>query len=196
MNEVAKRYPLSVELNGKTVEFSLMTKEDQALTAAFSETLSDHDLLFLSRNIREPKVVEAWLRQIEAGDIVSVAARTDGKIVGTTAVVIDELSFSAHVGEMRVLVGSDARDIGLGRRLIQEAFLVGMDLGLEKLTARMTLDQDGAIKIFEELGFRQEALFTDYVKDSDGVKHDLMIMCQDVDRFISHMQAYGLDEIN
>lgn len=195
MNEVASRYPLTIELGGKSVEFSLMTADDKALTAEFASTLPVHDLLFLSRDIREPKVVDAWLRQIEASEIVSVAAKIDGKIVGTTAVVADKLSFSAHVGDMRVLVGADAREIGLGRRLIQEAFLVGVDLGLEKLTARMTIDQDGAMKVFEELGFRQEALFVDHVKDGNDVKHDLIIMSQEVERFISRMKTYGLDEI-
>tara|TARA_R110002111_G_scaffold9284_5_gene32082 strand:+ start:99 stop:425 length:327 start_codon:yes stop_codon:yes gene_type:complete len=108
MNEVAARYPRTIDLGGNSIEFSLMTETDQALTAAFAETLADHDLLFLSRNIREPKVVAAWLKQIEAGEIVSVAARLDGKIVGTTAIVVDRLSFSAHVGDIRVLVGGDA----------------------------------------------------------------------------------------
>ena len=195
MNEIASRYPRQSELAGGTLELAPLDAADRDQAFAFASTLSDQDLLFLSRDIREPKVLDAWLRQIEAGEIVSLAAKLDGVVVGTTAIVIDKLSFSAHVGELRVLVGGGARDIGLGRKLIQEAFLMGMDLGLEKLTARMTIDQDGAMKVFEELGFRQEALFQDHVKDSDGNKHDLVIMSQDVDRFISHMQAYGLDEI-
>tara|TARA_R110002110_G_scaffold153501_3_gene346894 strand:- start:414 stop:1004 length:591 start_codon:yes stop_codon:yes gene_type:complete len=195
MKDLKARYPLLLELNGHKVELSLLKGDDRDLTVAFAETLPARDLLFLSRDISEPKVVDAWMRQIDAGEIISVAAKLDGSVVGTTALVIDKLSFSAHVGELRVLVGEQARAIGLGRRLIQEAFLVGAELGLEKLTARMTLDQDGAIKVFEELGFRQEALFRDHVKDRDGLKHDLMIMAQDVDGFISRMQAYGLDDI-
>jgi len=95
---------------------------------------------------------------------------------------------------LRVLVGPDARDIGLGRKLIQEAFLIGLDRGLEKLTARMTLDQDAAIRVFEEMGFKKEAMLTDQVKDRDGTKHDLLIMSQDVDGFFRQMQAYGLDQ--
>lgn len=196
MSELESRYPLTLELGGKRVELSRMTGDDRDATVAFAESLPPGDLLFLSRDISEPKVVEAWMRQIEAGEIVSIAARIDGTVVGTTAVVIDKLSFSAHVGELRVLVGGDARTIGLGRRLIQEAFLVGLDLGLDKLTARMTLDQDAAIKVFEEMGFRQEALFRDHVKDHDGAKHDLIIMSQDVDGFISQLQAYGFDSIS
>jgi len=93
-----------------------------------------------------------------------------------------------------VLIGLDARDIGLGRQLIQESFLIGLDLGLEKLTARMTVDQDSAIKVFEEMGFRTEALLKDHVKDRDGIKHDIIILSHDVDRLQAQMQAYGLDE--
>ncbi len=195
MSEIKNRYPTTVTMKETEVLLSLLTAEDRDAAVAFAAALPTKDLLFLSRNLTEPKVIEAWLRQIEAGEIISVAARIGDKIVGTTAVVVDRLSFSAHVGELRVLVGADARTIGLGRKLIQEAFLVGLDLGLEKLTARMTLDQDAAINVFEELGFKREAMFRDHVKDPDGKKHDLLIMSRDVAGFISQMQVYGLDEV-
>jgi L-amino acid N-acyltransferase YncA len=195
MKAVKNRYPLTLDLGGQSVELALMSGEDRELTSSFAESLPPRDLLFLSRDIQEPKVVDAWMRQIEAGEIYSLIAKIDGEVAGTAAIVIDKLSFSAHVGELRVLVGEQARATGLGRRLIQEAFLIGVELGLEKLTARMTLDQDAAIKVFEEMGFRQEALFRDHVKDREGQKHDLMIMSQDVQGFMSQLQAYGLDEI-
>lgn len=194
MSELTGRYPCEVKLRDAVVELSLLSAVDEKDITVFANELPNHDLLFLSRDIQEPKVAAAWLQQIETGEIVSVVARRQGKIVGTTAVVIDKLSFSAHVGELRVLVSPGARDIGLGRKLIQEAFLVGLDFGLEKLTARMTLDQDAAIAVFEELGFRREAMFRDHVKDRDGKKHDLLIVSHDVDGFFAHMQAYGLDE--
>ena len=81
-----------------------------------------------------------------------------------------------------------------GRELIQESFLIGLSLGLEKLTVRMTLEQEGAIAVFEEMGFKSEALFRDHVKDFKGKKHDLLIMAHDVQGFASQMQAYGMGE--
>lgn len=195
MSELEDRYPLEIDLEGVIVRLSHMTTDDKADLLAFSEALPDPDLLFLSRDVKQPKVLDAWMDQVAAGEIVSIVARRDGQIVGTTAVVIDKLSWSPHVGELRVLVTPDARKIGLGRRLIQESFLIGLDLGLEKLTARMTLDQDAAFKVFEELGFRQEALFQDHVKDRDGKKHDLIIMSHDVDRSMAQMQIYGMDRV-
>ena len=67
-------------------------------------------------------------------------------------------SFSPHVGDLRVLVSPEVREHGLGRKLVQESFLVALTMSLEKLTAHMTSDQRAAITVFEDLGFRPEAL--------------------------------------
>ena len=194
MSEIEKRYPCTVDCQGTEVELCRLTSSDESDLLAFANALPVHDLLFLSRDIQEPKVVSAWIKSIKDGDIVSIVARKDNQIIGSTAIVTDKYTWSSHVGEIRVLVGENSRDIGLGRLLIQESFLVGLDIGLEKLTAQMTVDQDGAIKVFEEMGFRTEALLKDHVKDRDGEKHDIIILSHDVDRFYSQMQAYGLDE--
>ncbi len=194
MNDAATRYPRTLDCQGTSIELSLLETLDNDEVTAFAEQLTVHDLLFLSRDIREPRVVEAWSRSIEDDDIVSVAARRSGEIVGTTAVLQDKNSWSSHVGELRILVRPDARDIGLGRVLIQESFLIGLNLGLEKLTVRMTLNQDKAINVFEEMGFKSEALLRDHVKDSNGDKHDLLMMSHDVQAVQSMMNAYGLDK--
>ena len=150
--------------------------------------------MILNRNITVPKVLDAWRECIPEGDIGSIVAKRGSKVLGTTAVVQARLSWSAHVGEMRILILPEARDTGLGREMIQESFLIGLSLGLEKLTVRMTLDQESAIAVFEEMGFKSEALFRNHVKDNLGDKHDLLIMSHDVEGFASQMQAYGMDE--
>lgn len=194
MKGLADRYPKQVTCNDEEIELTLLDGIDTATAKAFTDQFSDYDLLSLNRDIQEPKVLEAWSRSIGKGNIVSVGASRQGEIVGTTAVVLDPHSWSAHVGELRILVRPDARDIGLGRILIQESFLIGLDLGLEKLTVRMTLDQARAITVFEEMGFKTEALLRDHVKDRSGDKHDLLVLSHDVQAVQSKMQAYGMDE--
>lgn len=188
------RYPKQLVCQDDVIELSLLTEIDETAAAAFTKQLFDHDLLSLNRDIREPKVIAAWNRSLKAGDIVSVAASRAGEILGTTAVLLDKHSWSAHVGELRILVRPEAREMGLGRVLIQESFLIGLDLDLEKLTVRMTLDQDRAIAVFEEMGFKTEALLKDHVKDGDGTKHDLLMLSHDVTAVQSKLQAYGMDE--
>ena len=193
MNETP-RYPRRIRLNDADFELRLMGAGDEAATLAFANGLPVHDLIFLQRDIRNSKVVAAWLAQIERGAIVSVLGLADGEIHGCAAVVRDTLSWSPQVGELRVVVSETARSGGLGRLLVQEAFALAVSLGLEKLVARMTPDQRGAIAVFEEMGFSAEALLRDYVRDADGVKHDIVILSLDVARHLAQRTAYGYGE--
>ena len=188
-------YPRTLEIKGGDVSLDLMTPEMEAEVLAFANTLDPHDLLFLRRDITQPKVLSAWSKQLETGEITSLIARSDGRMLGCTAVVRDERSWSPHVGELRVLVSPAGKERGLGRLLIQESFLIALSLKLQKLTAHMTVDQTGAINVFEEMGFKPEALLKDQVMDQAGEKHDIVILSHDVEGFQSQMQAYGLTDL-
>ena len=110
------------------------------------------------------------------------------------SVACDPLSFSPHVGELRVLLAPGVREQGLGRVLIQESLLLALALGLSKLSARMTGDQSAGIAVFEDLGFRVEALLRDEVRDVDGSTHDIVVLSQDVAARESRHALYGLPE--
>jgi len=195
MSLIDERYPRTAEIAGGEVLVSAMTPADQEDLLTFAQQLPIHDLLFLRRNITQPRVLAAWAAELEEGSIVSLVAREAGTVVGCTAVVRDPLSWSPHVGELRVLVSPQIRDRGLGRVLSQESFLIALDLDLEKLVAQMTVDQIKAIAVFEEMGFKPEALLRDHVRSPDGTKHDLLVLSHDVARFQAQMDAYGLTDL-
>jgi hypothetical protein len=48
--------------------------------------------------------------------------------------------------------------------------------------------------VFEELGFRAEALLARHVADRQGKLHDLVLLGHDVDAVRSRMQAYGVSD--
>lgn len=194
MNGDARSYPRSVVCAGAAVEIAPMSGADRAALVDFVATLPAHDLLFVPRDLGHPRVVDAWMRSLDAGELTSLAARHDGALVGCTAIFADELSWSRHVGELRVLVSPDWRGKGLGRALIQECFAQALELGLKKLVARMTVDQRAAIGVFEEMGFRAEALLAKHVADRAGRLHDLVLLAHDVDAVEARMQAFGLSD--
>ena len=194
MSDTARTYPRTADCGGSPVEIARMTGADRAALAAFVATLPAHDLLFVPRDLGHPKVIDAWMRSLDAGELVSLVARDGGAMVGCTAIFVDELSWSKHVGELRVLVSPDWRGRGLGRMLIQECFAQALELGLKKLVAQMTVDQRAAIALFEELGFRAEALLGRHVADRDGKLHDLALLGHDVDAVRGRMQAYGVSD--
>jgi RimJ/RimL family protein N-acetyltransferase len=186
--------PRTVDCAGAPLTLRLMGAGDEAAMLAFSRALAPHDLLFLRRDITQPKVVRAWLKEIEAGAIVSILALEGAAIVGCAAVVRDPLSWSAHVAELRVVIAESMRGRGLGVLLAQEAFALALAMGAEKLTAQMTLDQKSAMATFEGLGFAMEAMLRDHVKDRAGAKHDVVVMSGDIARLAARHAAYGLDE--
>ena len=194
MTTGTRSYPRTVKADGGDVVLRLLTPDDAAAVLAFAQKLSAHDLLFLRRDISQPKVVAAWMEATRAGRIATVLATRANAVLGCATIVRDELSWSRHVGELRVILEPASRGRGLGQQLAQEAFALAIELGVEKLMAQMTVDQRGAIGVFEGLGFRAEALLHDHVKDRDGVTHDIVILSHDVAKFQAQMAAYGMTE--
>lgn len=166
---------------------------DAEAMVGFARSLPEHDLLFLSRDVREPRVVAAWLKAIEDGEIDSLVAEDGGEIVATAALVRDPLSWSAHVGEVRLLVAPGRRGAGLGSDLLQGVFMIAKDRGLTKLIARMTIDQTGSIALFEGVGFRAEAMLKDQVRGADGRSHDVAILSYDAARVAALHTATGIE---
>ena len=188
-------FPLNVDCKGTPVRLNRFQAGDMAAVEAFAQGVPVHDLLFLGRDIQHPKVIKAWVESIAEGDIVSLLAWAGDTVVGTSAIVRDTLGWSPHVAEIRLLVSEDMRGHGLGRTLLQHSFTMAVDGGAEKLVARMTPDQKGAIAMFEEMGFRGEAMLRDHVRDRNGDVHDLAIFSLNVGRIGASHGAYGFSEV-
>lgn len=175
------------------VTIRALERGDEDAIMAFTRSLPESDLLFVTRDLTQPRVVRAWLDAVEGGEINSQIALVDGEVAGYSALVSDPLSWSPHVGEVRVLVGENWRRRNIGRDLARAAVEKGVELGLEKLIARMTVNQRGAVGLFEELGFRGEALLRDHVKTHDGQVYDLAILSHDVGTASARRSMLGLE---
>ncbi len=187
-----RSYPRHAKTDAGDIEFRLMARADEPAVLAFAQKLPTHDLLFLPRNISQPKVLSAWINEIERGQIKSLLAVKDGIVVGCGTLVRDPHSWSPHVGEIRMVVSLDVRGQGVGRAVSQETFALALGAGLEKLSVQMTVDQQAAITLFESLGFKAEALLRDHVRDVDGKKHDIVVLGHNVAQVRAQMEAYGL----
>ena len=170
-----------------------MTAADAPAVLEFARRLPLHDLLFLARDIRNEKVVAAWIEEMEKGSIRTLVAINGDEVIGCLAVVTDALGWSSHVGDIRLLLRPDLRGTGLGRHLLKEGFALALALDIGKLTARMTPDQLSAIALFEELGFRPEALLREHVRDANGIAHDIAVFSLLTDRSAAQRNAYGMD---
>ena len=175
-SEIARHYPRQVELaDGARVELELMGGGDIDDMLAFARTLPPHDLMFLRVNITDRPVVEHWVESIEGGRTITVLAREDGKVLGESTLLHNEANWTRHLGEIRIQISPAARRRGLARVLAREIDTIARQLGLQLLTARMTLDQSAAQAVFRRLGFQREAVLWDYAITPDGDTRNVLV---------------------
>ena len=177
-------YPRDVKLGGgKSLNLRLMGPEHRDELIAFARELPRQDVMFLRMDITDPRNVEEWINNVEAGHTVTVLAFDGDTLAGYASLHHNEVLWTRHVGEIRTIVGEGYRGIRLGARLADEIFAIAKEIGLKKITAQMTSDQRGARATFERIGFRPEALLADHVIDNEGRTHDMLIMAYDIDGF-------------
>ena len=178
---VHRSYPRSVTLrNGKQASLRLMVPADAHRLHAFARSLPKDDLQFLRVDITRMIAVLHWGQNIKAGLTVTVLAESNGEVVGYASVHNDQVSWQRHLGELRIQVAPAYRGSGLGTALGREIFAMAPELGIQKIVAQMTPDQEQAMALVKRSGFRQEAVLHGFVIDRDGRKNDLIVMTCDV----------------
>lgn len=173
-------YPWTTTIQGRSITLRLMAPSDRDAVLAFAQSLPEADLQFLPIDISHPKVVDGWMRSIGSGRTITIVAESNGQLIGMGTLVRSETTWARHLGNMRLLVSPAARGIGLGHLLANEVFMQAQTMGLQKIVAQMAAAERGAVAVFEKLGFRAEALLTDYVMDRNNRTHDLIVMSYDV----------------
>ena len=173
---IAKRYPTEVELgNDQKFSIRLMVPADVEAVLTFAKCLDLNDLLFLRVNITERSAVERWAHYIEAGRTYTVLALDGDRVVGEASLLHSTASWTRHIGEIRMQVLPQVRRNGLARVLAQEIEWIAKETSLTMLTARRTLEQEAAQKVFRQLGFQREAVLWDYVMTADGQTRTLLV---------------------
>ena len=175
--QVQRSYPRTVALaDGTQIRFRLMTPADAYRMHAFARSLPKDDLQFLRVDITKMVAVLHWAQNIKAGLTVTVLAEKDGEIAGYASMHNDQVSWQRHLGELRIQVAPAFRGKGLGSALGREIFAIAPERGIEKIVAQMTPDQQQAIALVKQHGFRQEAVLRGFVIDRSGRTSDLLVM--------------------
>jgi L-amino acid N-acyltransferase YncA len=159
-----------------------MTAADRDAVLKFARSLPEDDLLYLRVDITDAKVVDEWVANLKNHRTVTVLAEgTKGEgILGYRSLHHNEANWTRHLGEIRIQAGTAARGKGLGRQLAASVFEIAQKLGLQKITARMTPDQQSARASFQRLGLQMEALLADFVIDRNGRTRDMLVMSNDI----------------
>lgn len=143
---------------------------------SFYQKLPLDDRKYLKFDVTNRNVVARRLKRIESGDDIRVIALLNGEIIASGALELSGEGWSKHQGDIRVIIASGFQHRGLGTLLIRELYFIAIQNNVETIVARMMRPQVGAQHIFHKLGFREEILLPDFVKDLEGTTQDMIVM--------------------
>ncbi|HEX8104120.1 MAG TPA: GNAT family N-acetyltransferase [Solirubrobacteraceae bacterium] len=156
---------------------------------AFFASVPEHERTFFKEDVTDRDAVAATLTA-ERGRR-ALADPGDGSVAGYVA-VMPLGGWSDHVGEVRLVVAPGHRGAGVGRALARRALLDALQCGLRKLVVEVVAEQEGAVGMFQALGFRAEGLLRDHVRDHDGTLRDLVILAHPVAEQWEAMATIGI----
>jgi L-amino acid N-acyltransferase YncA len=181
----------NLELKDQTkVVIRELTAEDLDRSLAFFESLSAADRAYLRRDVTKREVVERRIAECGSGVAERLVAVVDSRIVADGALELSGEDWKQHVGELRLIVASPHRRQGLGALMARELYRLAIGAKVEEIVAKMMRPQTAAQSIFKRLGFREEAVLPDYVKDLEGKRHDLIVMRCDIDALWREMEDF------
>lgn len=194
LQKILKKYPRPSQLkDGTKITLKIMEASDAAALLQFFQQLPLNDRRYLKHDVINQDVISGWVQNLDLIRVVPILAYHDQKIIGDATLHMKPFGWSTHVGEIRIVTDEAYRRRGLGMLLAQHIAMVAFRLKLEKLVAMMLKEQRDARKVFKRLGFEKEAVLKDHVLDLNGQKHDLVIMCQHLDKLWDRISNNVLD---
>jgi ribosomal protein S18 acetylase RimI-like enzyme len=135
-------------------------------------------------------VVEERIREIRTRAVKRLVAVVGDRIVADGSLELSGEGWKKHVGELRLIVARPYRRKGLGILMARELYGLAASARVEEIIVKMMRPQKAARSIFRKLGFREEVLLPDYVRDLNGKKQDMILMRCDLEALWQEMEDF------
>ena len=173
-----------------TLEVRPLQPGDVDAMLAFFGRVPAGERAFFKEEVLDRACVEAWVRDERAWRALAVDG---GDVLGYVAVIPGH-GWSDHVAEVRLVVDPSRRRGGVGRALARRALVHAAQAGFAKLLVEVVAEQEGAVAMFQALGYTAEGLLRDQVRDHDGHLRDLVLLAHSIDDQWSAMATAGIED--
>ena len=176
---------------GSNVTIEPLKRGDERDIGALLRAVPERDLLFVRVDVNDQDVIDGWTHGSGDHDTAGAVARRSGELLGFALLERRRVPWSVHVGNVLAVVAPQARGLGLGTMLLRETVLIADRMGIEKVVARMVVEDRDTVRVFEKLGFRHEGLLLDHAKAGDGTLYDIAYMGLAVRKHRDAIEAAG-----
>ena len=176
--------------DGTAIVVRPLTVEDLDRSFAFFGALPAKDRAYLRHDVTKRDVVEHRIRSMDPARVKRLVAVVEDRIVADAGLELESDGWSQHVGEIRLIVARPYRRRGLGMLMARELYSLAAEAKVEEIIVKMMRPQLAARSIFRKLGFREQTLLPDYVKDTRGRKQDLILMRCDLEALWRELEDF------
>ncbi len=171
------RYPKQIALrDGTRLTFRPMSREDADRLWEFFNQIPPDDKVYLREDVSRKDVIERWAESLDYERILPILALDGDRVVGDTTLHRQKTGWKQRVGMLRIQIATDYRHRGLGTAMLREMRHLAEKSALRHIVAEVIEEQEGAIRAFEKLGFRRAVVYRNFVNDSKGRLHNLVVL--------------------
>ncbi|MFQ6110074.1 MAG: GNAT family N-acetyltransferase [Candidatus Aminicenantales bacterium] len=178
--------------DGTKVLIRKLSLDDLDALMKFYSALPPEDRKYLRVDVTNWKIVEQRIKLIESENVIRIVALHGEEIIADGALELSGDEWRKHQGELRVIVARPYQHKGLGMIMVRELYFIAMEKKVELVVVKMMRPQIAAQRIFRKLGFREELLIPEYVRDQSGETQDMIIMVcniQDLWKELDHFYS-------
>lgn len=162
--------------DGSEVVIRPMAEEDLDRSFMFFQQLPAEDRKYLRMDVTRRENVAKRIQMLRSGRVKRLIALVNDEIVADGALELSEEDWMAHAGELRLIVGRPYQRKGLGMVMARELYALAASEKLQEIVVHMARPQVAAQQIFRRLGFQEEALLPEHIRDREGTRQDLVVM--------------------
>ena len=176
------------QLTFESIEKTLTLKDGRAVTVrrirpfdversyAFFCALPEEDRRYLRVDVTRRRMVERRTTELDRDRIERLIVVHGDEIVADGALELEGHGWGTNIAEIRLIVARGWQRFGLGTLLARELFHLASKHRVDRIIVRLMRPQAGAHRIMKRLGFSEEFLIPEHVRDQDGTWQDLIIM--------------------
>jgi len=179
--------------DGTEVVVRPVSLDDRARSLEFFRELPADDRIYLRADVTRPEIVDRRFQHLEVGELFWLVAVENDRIVADGVLEREAREWKGHLAEIRLFVAADHRQRGLGTLMSRELYRIALEEKIEEIVVRVMRPQKAARQIVERLGFRKDVVLTDYVRDRENVKQDLIVMRCDIEALWKEIERHLAD---
>lgn len=151
-------------------------KQDFEALMKFYTDLPTEDRRYLRIDVTNRKTMEQRIKLMDFGYHFRLLALSGGAIIGKGVLELPFEEWRRHQGELRVIIARDFQRRGVGMILMRDLYRLALRKNVDTVTVWVMKPQEAALNLARKMGFHDQSILPDYVKDQNGEMQDLYIL--------------------